>query len=147
MTMDYRETEIQDMNGTSWKYVTTPLPFDDALSLKLEIGDAVLSSVLNLAGGGEEDEVNLAALADIPRKLIERGGPALVSRLFASTFRIIDGKKRPVRDPQVRTLAYAGGNWTEFYSAVKWVLDVNYGPFLALVSERLGVRWTGLQSE
>ncbi len=80
----------------------------------------------------------------MPRLVAEHGGSKLVARLLAKTQRVCDGKRRPLSDPEWRTEAYSGGNWVEFYAAIRWVFDVNYGPFLTAVQTLLSGQLSGL---
>jgi hypothetical protein len=132
MPHDFRETTILDMHGKEQRYFTVPLPFDEAFDLKADLASLVAGPLAAMSDSG-----SLADLADVPRLIAEKGGSKLVARLLAKTQRVCDGKRRPLSDPEWRTEAYSGGNWVEFYSAVRWVFDVNYGPFLTVVQQLL----------
>jgi hypothetical protein len=141
------ETKIADMAGVEHAYTTRPFAFDEAFDLGLEIaavvggplGDAFKSLLLGSALSDEvlDNEVighALAGVGDIPGRLIAQGGARLVARILATTTRIgTDDKgmvKQPLSDADARSDAYSGGNLIEAVAAVKWVLSVNYGPFL-----------------
>jgi hypothetical protein len=138
MAQMFRETDLTDMDGTSWHYITVPLEFDAALALKLDLvgiaGKPLVESLRAAGGSADVADVDFfAALTDLPERIVAKGGPELVARLFARTQRVVDGKRRNLSDPHVRTEAYSGGNWIEFYAAARWVIEVNYGPFLTAV--------------
>ena len=147
------DTEIADRNGEIHRYETVPFPFDQALDLGLElagiIGGPIGRSFGSLLTGGTLDDDDLdekvfaaaaAELGELPSKLLAAGGAQLVARILARTVRIgrSEGKpgtpptlyKMPLSDPAQRDAAFGGGNLGEAMRAVKWVLGVNYGPFL-----------------
>ncbi len=143
MSREILETTI---NGN--RYETVPLAFDEALALKadlLKVLAAPLSEAFGALGNDALDaEVDLAkigaALAMLPGAVSTAGGPALFARILHDTTRIAKGEggraeKQALRDPQMRTAAFSGGNWSEFYQAVGWVLKVNYGPFLEVLKQ------------
>ena len=140
--------EIIETTINGHRYETVPLAFDDALALKadlLKVLAGPIAKALDAMGADALDaEVDLgkigAALAMVPGAVAEAGGPALFARILHDTTRIVtgpDGKahKQMLRDPHMRTAAFSGGNWGEFYEAVGWVVKVNYGPFLQVLKD------------
>ena len=72
----------------------------------------------------------------IPSRLIEAGGAALLAEILADTVRYSKGGGDENRDlklhlakPINRDAAFSGGNHVEAYRAVAWILGVNYSPF------------------
>jgi hypothetical protein len=141
------------MRGELHRYETVPFPFDQALDLGLElagiVGGPIGRAFKGLLTGGslsddDLDEQMLGAAAgeigELPAKLLAAGGSRLVARILARTTRIgrhqakpgvpAELYKMPLADPQQRDAAFGGGNLAEAMKAVKWVLQVNYGPFL-----------------
>jgi len=157
--MNEAKTKIADMYGRLHGYTCRPLGFDDALDLGLELA-ALAGGPLGTAFKGlllgNEDPIELGAddktddmmsqiiqgLSALPEQLIARGGSALIARVLAGVIRIGEddqGKvKQDLSDKDDRDAAYGGGNMAEAFRAVKWVLEVNYGPFLTEV-------WAGVQ--
>lgn len=145
--MRTHETTIADCESVAHHYTCQPFAFDEAFDLGLEIA-AVVGGPLGdafkalLIGGELEDgalDENVlskaaAGLGDVPARLIARGGSALIARILATTIRVGTDDKGPIKQPMAdannRTAAYSGGNLMEAINAVKWVLQVNYGPFL-----------------
>lgn len=140
-------TKIADRNGIEHAYEHRAFPFDECLDLGLELA-AVVGGPLgesfkallmggDLADGALDEKVltqAVAGLGDVPARLIARGGSALIARILATTTRIGTDAgglvKQSLGDASVRDAAYSGGNLIEAIHAVKWVLQVNYGPFL-----------------
>jgi hypothetical protein len=152
MGTELHETDLKDMHGTEHHYYTIPLPFDEALALKVDLLDVALGPAIGALGAltadGEDSEPNAAAvigaLSGLPQRIAAKGSTAMVARLLATTQRVIDGKRRKLSEPVVRTEAFSGGNWVEFYSVIAWVVKVNYGPFLTELARRFGLPLSGL---
>lgn len=140
-------TKIADSNGIEHAYEHRPFPFDEAFDLGLElaavVGGPMGEAFKALLMGGDLDDGALdqqvltkavAGLGDVPARLIARGGSALIARILATTTRVGTDAgglvKQSVGDASVRDAAYSGGNLIEAIHAVKWILQVNYGPFL-----------------
>jgi hypothetical protein len=66
------------------------------------------------------------------------GGSDFLVKLLKNCSRsvTVDGKPKiqSLANPASRSSAYGGGNMIEFFYALRWVLGVNYGPFLTDLS-------------
>lgn len=145
---------IPNHEGISHRYEIEPMGYDDSFNLGLEIADLIGGPVgealramlmgadldLDLANPQAEDLGRAAAeLFTIPRRVLAAGGAQLAARLLGGVTRIArDTHGNPVKqnlsDPAARTAAYAAGNQAESFLAMKAVIEVNYGPFLAQIS-------------
>lgn len=148
------DTTLCDMAGVPHRYETVPFAYDECLDLGLElaalVGGPLGEAFKGLLLGSDLKAANLdqqvlaravASLGELPARLLQRGGAQLVARVLATTMRIDEVTiragtpatkvKQHLRDPAARTAAYSGGNLRESFDAVRWVLEVNYGPFLA----------------
>lgn len=168
MALTQRKITLTDSEGKPHEYICTPFRFDQGLALKLRIlkiivkplGDA-LGQVLSDAPAGAAEEHIMAegldltglgaVLAEVPERVIEAGGAALVAEILSQTVRVTrggaDGDLRlDLKDELARAKAYAGGNYVEAYQALAWVLGVNYAPFGADGRPNWSALWSGLRS-
>jgi hypothetical protein len=177
MPREKTQTTIKDRDGVEHTYTCIPFPFDHSMDLKYRLlkiivrplADALGEILGDMQGLPQDPESGVDAtnalseidfsklgpiLEMIPERILEAGGPKLLSEILESTVRITpgglgDGKDQILRvgkDPLHRDTAYAGGNWLECYKACAWVLGVNYAPFSTDGSKDLGGLWTELKS-
>jgi len=141
------ETKLTDAEGNSIRYECKPFGFDQAFDLGLELA-AVVGGPLGEAFKGlllgadlDDDRLDeavigkaLASVGELPDRLIARGGSELLAKLLANVQRMGSDEAGTVRqhmsDPEDRDAAYGGGNLREALDAAKWVIEINYGPFL-----------------
>jgi hypothetical protein len=157
-------THLLDLNGEPHRYECRLFAFDEAFDLGLElagvvggpIGDAFKGMLL----GSGMDDLELdgqvlgsiaGTLGDLPGKLATAGGSRLIARILAQTSRVGDdgngGKVRQLLDLEDdRNAAYGGANLREAIDAVRWVLTVNYGPFLMGLWDALQPQLGALES-
>lgn len=130
------------------RYECTPFGFDDSVDIGLRIVsilggpvgeafDAATKTVKNVnADALLESNIDLGAvgkaLSNVPRGILEQGGPAFVRRILARTkrgYRDAAGKEimMSLSETHVLDAAYAG-NLGEMMRAVMFVLRANYGP-------------------
>lgn len=163
MTLPITEVHLQDCSGNTHLYQIEPFTFDESFDLGMELADLVGGpvgeAIKAMMTGGDFDLDSavddstlgkaLAEITTIPRRIMQAGGSELVARVLANTMRTgKDGNGKPVkqymREPAARTAAYAGGNQAEAVAAMKAVLEVNYGPFLARLYETVSPYLAGL---
>jgi hypothetical protein len=138
-------TEIQDKDGVARRYECVPFEFDESLNLGLEIADVIggplgkaLASML--MGGSVDLDAEIPAdsiaahVMELPANLLKAGGADFLARIVKNCKRTIqvDGraKLQSLSDPAARTDAFGGGNLMEYIRVVRWVFEVNFGPFL-----------------
>jgi len=155
------DTTLFDLDGREHRYETVPFAFDQCFDLGLELaamvggplGEAFKSVLLGgNAGALDLDEKVLGqaigALGELPGRVIAAGGSKLIARILATTTRIatVGGelRKQPLLDDGQRTAAFGGGNLREAIDAVRWVLTVNYGPFVESIWGDLRPQLAGL---
>lgn len=161
MSLDFVETTLQDRDGREHRYKTAPFRFDQGMDLKLRVmkviakplGDALgdlLSGPTMPEGQDEQSEtadltqavqgLDWSGLGDlleqIPGRIMDAGGAALISEILSRTVRTTPGGQNDGKDLHLklnddlnRSRAYAGGNYGEMYQAVWWILKVNFAPF------------------
>ena len=152
-------TTLDDRNKEPHSYECKPYAFDEAFDLGLKlagvvggpIGEAFKSMLL----GSDLDDLELdgqvigsiaGTLGDLPGALAKAGGSELIARILAQTWRAGDeGNRQLLGDAEDRDAAYSGGNLREAIDAVRWVLTVNYGPFLMGLWEVLQPQLGGLE--
>ncbi|MFA6605156.1 MAG: hypothetical protein WCS88_04120 [Patescibacteria group bacterium] len=150
-----REPILTTINGH--EYRCEPFGFDTGQALMLELADIVLSS-LGEAGALVDFDLgalsSLEALASlnwgalgkgigaIPKAILTRGGPQLVSRFLAKTRRCFPpedarGKERwePLATTEARDQAF--DSYVEGFEVVTWVVKENFGPFWTELFGRL----------
>ncbi len=152
--MSNATTHLDDLDGVAHRYSCKPFAFDECFDLGLElagiVGGSVGEAFKNLLLGSELDDLALdgqvigslaKTFGELPGKLTAAGGSKLIARVLAQTWRVgDDGERQLLGEADDRTAAFSGGNLREAIDAVKWVLTVNYGPFL------MGL-WSVLQSQ
>lgn len=131
--------ETKDFEGRygTRSYITVALPFNQGYKLSLEL-IGLMTPVLGGAAGALFGVASIDDQADfggavkeigrLPQRILALDDDDLIKRIFARTYRIVDGKKRPLRDDNELTEAFAG-NYGEFGRVLWWVLGVNYAPF------------------
>lgn len=156
-------TKLRDHEGGEHAYTCKPFPFDQAFDLGLElaaiVGGPLGEAFKGLLMGSTLDDDTLddqvignavASIGELPERLMARGGSALLARILSTTTRVGKDEKGSVLhrlgDADDRDAAFAGGNLREAIDAARWVLEVNYGPFLAGMWEGLRPRLTELAS-
>jgi hypothetical protein len=159
--MKHHSTTLRDHEGRDHAYTCAPLPFDDAFDLGLEIaavaGGPLGEALKGLMMGATLDDAGLdetviaqavAGLGELPGRLLKRGGSELVARILSTCERVGEDEKGLVKQrlntPEARTAAFGGGNMGEAIHAVRWVLTVNYGPFLTALWDDLRPHLSGL---
>lgn len=155
--MEKRETDILDYKGESHHYILTTWDYDKATRMQELLFGLIVEPLVSLsmagnanAGGDaaviEQAESSLAGiLATIPSKLSAIGlGPLCKD--------VLKGVRRSDKDKDGNELAitlddnsltfscYTGGNSTELYQAVYWVMKENIFPFgIDVFLKNLGV--------
>ena len=148
------ERHINDREGRARRYEITPLEYDDSLDLGLKLADLIggpIGDALRSMLMGDDTDLDkqidakvvgkaLAELTSLPARIMRAGGSTLVAEMLQGVYRIEKDAKGVARrqdltDPVERTRAFGGGNQIESFQALRAVLEVNYGPFLAVLSE------------
>jgi len=147
------DTVLHDLQGNPHRYESSPLGFDQAFDLGLDlaglVGGPLGEAFKGLLLGSTLDDESLdqrvishavVSVGELPARILQAGGAELVGRILSTTIRVDkrtvkEGTpatlvKQHLHDPDARTEAYGGGNLREAIDAVRWVLEVNYGPFI-----------------
>ncbi len=115
---------------------------------------ADLGAVLDQLDGMDFGTIGkeLASSADVLlERLIAAGGAEFIAEILAGTTRRTPDaeqdhlKTLDLSKPLGRTRAYSGGNQIESYRAIKWILAVNYAPFMMGESGGLPALWAALK--
>ncbi len=158
--MSNTKTELTDLSGELHSYQCKPFAFDEAFDLGLKlagiVGGPLGEALKGMLLGSELDDLKLdervigsiaGTLGELPGRIAAAGGSVLIARVLAQTWRKgDDGTRQLLGEADDRTEAYSGGNLREGIDAVRWVLMVNYGPFLTGLWGELAPQLAELES-
>jgi len=120
--MKYKVTETE-IDGKTVK--TTVYPARRGLALKVRLARILLP----LIGGADTKDIDATKIAEVLlNDLTEKNVETLIFDIFMSTY--IDEKD--ASDPALFDIVFAG-DYAFLFQTVKYVLEVNYGSFLALI--------------
>jgi len=146
----FEETTLAMPDGRELKFITSPLAFDAAFDLQLELMEVIAKPLGDAAGelfkGGQAESFldvegldNIDAhlgniVSSLPRLIAQKGGSKLVARILGSTSVVLQGeggrpRKSPLSDAGTRSIVFSGANFAWIYRVIAWVLAVNYAPF------------------
>ncbi len=121
----------------AWRYTVKPLPAGAGLALMARLAKMLGAGAAGLLGGDSTS----AAVARAVGSLLERVNPEevveIARQLAAATEVSQPGAKAPALLSEVFDLHFAG----DYMALVEWLkfaLEVNFGPFVAGLSKRLG---------
>lgn len=135
---------INDIHGEPHQYQLVEYGYEEGTELYLilsEIMAAGGATIMPDGDGNDSQEASFfAALGVGVRELIKRGGPALLLRFQRGMVR--DGEKL---DQATAKLIYRS-NYGEQLEAVRWAIEVNFGPFLRDLSRRFRLGTAGMNA-
>ena len=130
--MKTHSTEIEGRDGVS-TYTVMEFGFDDGFRLQAKLLQLVAPGLTVFDGGAEVARLGEQLVSGVLESL-DKG---LIDELCKHLRRVgPEGKPVHMKLKAARDAAW-GGNYLEAFEAIKWVMEVNFGPFIADVGERL----------